>query len=232
VSLVVMVVWVFLIWYQSREGRVICLFYQTSGIRVALWKAVAMAIRVTPPVLEAAKFAVDEYNKKQRASLKLDDVVFGVEYTKIFYLILKCNDGKSTGFYAAIVSNIFKKYLVIFKSIEKWIHVKYIETQMDQLHVLAVDAVNEYSKQQKRSIKFRRVVAAQQLDGVDYRLIIVCEDGNYIRLYEVIEKRLKEFESLDLYNKQQVIDALQGTDDAEELKMQSNHVGIDSVTLY
>jgi hypothetical protein len=191
-----------------------------------------MAIRVASDVDLAARFAVEEYNKKERASLTLDRVVFAVKYMKIYFMILKCTDGKSSRFYVAIVSDIFKKILVLFKCVFGWTDVKYIESS-PEIDEYSSSAVAKYNNEQKRSIKFRRVVAAQQLDGVDYRLIIECEDDNYIKLYEVNEKRLKEFESLDLYNKQQVIDALQGTDDAEEwVKMQPDHVGIDSVTFY
>lgn len=224
------------------------LFYHTSGIWVALWKAVAMATTKETPaevlkaanfavdeynkkkavamataeVLKAANFAVDECNKKEKRSLIFVQVLFSAKISQIYFMILECADGKSNGYYAVIVADlILVKQLLYFTHVIGWTNVKYLESSIET-EKYSRFAVDEYNKEQKRRIKFRRVVAAQQQEGVNYRLIIECEDANYIKLYEVNEKRLKEFESLDF---QQVIDALKTMAGPEWAKMQPEHVG-------
>ncbi|KAB2026017.1 hypothetical protein ERO13_D06G160700v2 [Gossypium hirsutum] len=59
-----------------------------------------------PHVMEIAKFAVDEYNKQSKVSLKLDEVVKGETQVVSginYKLVLKAKDGSAVNTYEAVV---------------------------------------------------------------------------------------------------------------------------------
>ena len=155
--------------------------------------------------MEIGQFAVTEYDKWSKSSLKLErvdkgetQVVSGINYR----LILVVKNGPSTKKFEAVV---WEKPWENFKSISSFKPMvrgwKLIGDPKEK-HMMEIGqfAVTEYNKRSKSSLKFESVEKGetQVVYDTNYQLILVVKDGRSTKKFEAVvwEKPWEHFKSL------------------------------------
>ncbi|KAK9059074.1 hypothetical protein SSX86_021693 [Deinandra increscens subsp. villosa] len=186
---------------------------QVGGINTEIIKAVENSLEI----VNLARFAVDEYNKKlQNGQLQFVKVVKAKEQIVegvIYYITLEANDGGEKKIYEA---KIWDKPWQNFKQLEEFKLVDFVgginESSTGVENNLEIDslarfAVDEHNKKQNARLQFVKVVKAKEqiVEGVTYYITLEANDGGQKKTYEAKVwvkawenfKELQEFKLVD-----------------------------------
>ncbi|XP_047182096.1 multicystatin-like [Vigna umbellata] len=147
---------------------------------------------------ELARFAVDNYNKKQNALLELVTVISAKQQVVsgvLYYITLEAKDGESKKVYETKVwvrewlnSKEVLEFNIVDDSTREVTGGGVSDVPPDTPHIegLARFAVDQYNKNENANLEFVRVIDAkkQVVEGFLYYITLEAKDGESKNVYE------------------------------------------------
>ncbi|QCE01552.1 cathepsin F [Vigna unguiculata] len=142
-----------------------------------------------------ARFAVDDYNKKQNAVLEFVRVISAKKQDVsgvLYYITLEAKDGETKNVYETKVwvrEWLNSKEVLEFKLVStdtKGGGVSDVPSDTAHIENLARFAVDQYNKNQNANLEFVRVIDAKEqvVEGFMYYITLEAKDGESTNVYE------------------------------------------------